>query len=147
MLLAKLQNDLITALKAGETVKLGLIRMMVSAIKYEKINLQRELSDEEIIALLVKEVKKRQDAIELYEKGQRPELAKKERDEIVLIQNYLPKQMSEDEIKKEAEKLFAAISESDRVNFGKVMSIIMPAFKGKADGRLVSNVIKSLVAK
>lgn len=142
MILQKLKEDMTASLKSGDAFSLSVLRMMISAVNYEKIDKQHELSDDEVINVLTREVKKRRDSIVLYRQGKREELAKKEEKEIALIGRYLPLQMSGEEIKKEVMAIISSISEADRLNFGKVMGTVMAKLKGKADGALITKTVK-----
>lgn len=99
MFLKNLQNDLNQALKNGEKLKVSVLRLLLSAINYEKIAKQHELSGTEITEVIRKEVKKRREAIELYQQGQREDLANKEKEEAEILNTYLPKQLSEEEVR------------------------------------------------
>ena len=147
MLLQQLKSDLIISMKSGDAFSVSVLRMMISALNYEKIDKQYELTDEEILAVLSREVKKRREAVVLYRQGNREELAAKEEKEITVIAVYMPKQMSDAEIRSDVEKILSGISEADKLNFGKVMSTVMGVLKGKADGALISKTVKELLGQ
>ena len=133
-----LKNDLKTALKAGDALRVLVLRMLLSEMNYKKIDLQRELTDEDILGVMAKEVKKRREAADSFTAGGRGEQAETERKEMEILAKYLPKMMSEMEIEKEIEKLPLP---SD---FGQAMKIVAPIFKGRADGTLVAKIVKKL---
>lgn len=138
----KIDQDLIESMKAKDETKLSVLKMLKSAIKNQEIQKQMELADEDVLSLIQGQIKSRQDSIELFDQGGRPELAQKEQAEIDLLKPYLPEQMSEEEIKK---LVLAAISQTGATGIqemGKVMAVLMPQVKGKADGSLVSQVVK-----
>jgi len=147
MLYQKIKEDLNEALKSGDTLRISVLRMVLSSFHNKEIekkgkNQNSELTEEEIIEVLKREAKKRKEAIETYLKGNRNDLADKEKKELEIIIAYLPKQLSEEEIKKivqEAIKKLGAQSEKD---FGKVMGFLMKELKGKADAGLVSQIVK-----
>jgi uncharacterized protein YqeY len=155
MLKQDIQNAATQALKSGDQMVSGTLRMLLAAIttkekekKFkEKIEGDAQLSDEEIINTISSEVKKRKDAVALYEKGNRPELADKEKKEIEILQKYLPEQLSLDEIKKMVVESIANTSAKEIKDMGKVMAELNPKIKGKADSGEVSKIVKELLSK
>ena len=144
----KLQNDLTTAMRARDEVKSSTIRMVLTAIKNEEVSGKeaRELSDAEVITVLSREAKKRREAAEAFEQGGAADRAASEKAEGVVIAEYLPKQLSEAEIK---ELIAAAIAESGATGpaqMGLVMKSLQPKIAGKADGGLVSGLVKAALA-
>lgn len=141
----KLQEELKAAMLARDEVKKSTLRMLISAIGYYEIQkggAGYTATEEDVMAVIQKEAKQRKDAITQYNDGGRPELAEKEEEELKLLQAYLPSQMSEEEIRplvQEAIKLSGATSLQD---IGKVMGVLMPKVKGKADGNLVNKIVK-----
>lgn len=155
MLKEKIQNNAKEALKNKEQFRLGVLRLVLAAIatkekekKFkEKIEGEANLSDEEVIDVISFEIKKRKDAILLYNQGNRPELAEKEEKEIEIIKNYLPEQLSEDEIKKIIKEAVEKTGAKEMRDMGKVMAEINPKIKGKADGGEVSKIVKEILLK
>lgn len=155
MLKQQIQNDTKQAMKAGDSFSVGVLRMLSSAIalkekdlKYkQKLEKEPELSDEQVVEVLSSEIKKRKDAIALYEKGNRPELAQKEQKEIEVLKKYLPEQLSEEEIKKLVEESIAKVGAKEIKDMGKVMADLNPKIKGKAEGGEVSKIVKELLSK
>jgi uncharacterized protein YqeY len=161
----QIHSDSITALKSGDKHASETLRMLLSSIsskekekryKLSKENpdkqesdLQKEseLTDEQILEAVSSEIKKRKDAIILYEKGNRPELAEKEKQEIEIIKKYLPEQLTEDELRKLVEEAIAKTGAKDIKDMGKVMGDLNPKIKGKADGGEVSKIVKELLSK
>ena len=144
----KLQNDLTTAMRARDEVKSSTIRMVLTAIKNEEVSGKeaRELSDAEVITVLSREAKKRREAAEAFEQAGAADRAAAEKAEGVVIAEYLPKQLSEAEIK---ELIAAAIAESGAsgpAQMGLVMKSLQPKIAGKADGGLVSGLVKAALA-
>ena len=131
-------------MREKDSTKVGTIRLLLSAIQYFEIQKQRDYqaSDEEIVSLIKKEVKKRKESIALYKQGKRDDLVEKETKELAILQAYLPEQMSEDEVRKIVEQTISETGASSIADMGKVMGILMPKVKGKADGSLVSNLVK-----
>jgi len=144
----RLQSDLTESIKARDEVRSGTIRMVLSAITNEEVSGKeaRELTDDDVITVLGREAKKRREAAEAYDDAGRAELADKERAELVVIEGYLPEQMSDDELTAIVE---AAISEVAATGaeggraMGAVMKIIQPKVKGRADGSVVAAKVKS----
>lgn len=148
-----IEQDLIEAMKARDEIKLSVLRMLKSAIHNSEIQKQSasarqssrdgtELKDEDVLGVIQSQIKQRQDSIELYEKGGRQELAQKEKAEIEILKTYLPEQMGEDEIREIIRKAIADTNAASIQDMGRVMGQIMPQVKGKADGSLVSNIVK-----
>lgn len=145
MLKDKLQDDLKTAMIAKDEEKLSVIRMLKSAIQYYEINKDGagyEATDEDVTDVIGKEIKKRRESIKLYEKGNRQELADKEKRELEMLQSYLPERMSEDEIRTLAQDAIKQTNASGMQDMSKVMGALMPKVKGKADGILISSIVK-----
>ena len=137
---AAITNDLRTAMRQREAFRVSVLRLMVAALTNARIAKKQDLTEDEEITVLNQEVKKRKEAIELYEQGKRPELAQKEAEEIKLIQAYLPQLMTAAEIKTAVEQLKAAGTLPD--DFGQAMRVAMAQFKGKAEGQLVAAAVK-----
>ena len=142
MLLQKLQSDLNIALKSKDALRLSVLRMILSALNYEQIEKQHDLNEEEIIAVLLRDAKKHRESIDSFKKANREDLWKKEELELAIIQTYLPAQMSAGDLKTEIGNIVSALSLEDKQNFGKVMSMVMVKLKGKADGALISGMVK-----
>ena len=121
------------AMKSKDSVKLGTVRSVISAIKNQEIDSKKELNEEEILALVTKEVKKRKEAAALYEQGDRPELKDKEIQEMEILKTYLPEQVSEDVLRKRIQEVIAETGAEGMKDFGKIMKTLVPEFKGKAD--------------
>lgn len=141
----KLNEDMKIAMKEKNQLKLSVIRMVKAALKNAEIDKKdHKLEEADILSVLQKEAKKRKEASEEFKRGNREELAKKELDELKIIEEYLPKQMSKEEIIAEVKKIISEIPEAERINIGKVMGKVMPLFKGRADGSLVNAVVREL---
>jgi len=172
MLKQQIKDAVNKALKTGDQLKAGTLRMLLASVitkekeKRYKISKEKqestedvlikesELTDEQIIETISSEIKKRKDAIILYEQGNRPELADKEKKEIEILKKYLPEQLPEEEIKKLVEESIEKIraelkdpSASSGQVMGKVMADLSPKIKGKADSGEVSKIVKELLSK
>lgn len=139
MLGDQIRADVITALKAGDTLRVSVLRMLVSALGYKKIDLQRDLGDEDVLAVIGNEAKKRREAIESYKAAGRTQQAETENLELAILQSYLPKQLSEEEVRAELGKLVLP------KDFPEAMKVASPMFRGKADGTMVVKVVKEMV--
>lgn len=142
----RLKADMKEAMKAKDKVRLSTIRMINSLIKNAEIEKRGELTDEEIIQLLMKYAKQRKESIEMYEKGGRQDLVEKEKAELAIVESYLPEQMSEEEIREIVKKAIEEVGAESVKDMGKVMKIVMPKVKGKADGSLVNKIVKELLS-
>jgi hypothetical protein len=165
MLKQKIQQAVNEALKSKDHFVSGTLRMLLASIitkekdKRYKIATEKpdtveealikesELTDEQILEVISSEVKKRRDAIVLYEQGKRPELAEKEKKEIEILQKYLPEQLKPEEIKKLAEESIVKVGAKEMRDMGKVMADLNPKIKGRAEGGEVSKIIKELLSR
>lgn len=145
MLRDQIQEDLKKAMIAKDEQRLSVIRMLKSAIQYYEIQkggAGYEATDEDIIEVIGREIKKRRESIELYEKGNRPELAEKENQELAFLQTYLPEQLSEEEVAKLVDEAITQTGATEMKDMGKVMGLLMPKVKGKADNSFVSSLVR-----
>lgn len=141
-LLQILQDEMKQALKAKDNLKLSVIRMLISEIKKVQIDKKKELSDEEIIEVIQRYAKQRKEAIKQYKDAKREDLAQKEEQELEIVSKFLPKQLSEEEIVKIVEQVIKETGASSMRDMGKVMKMVMEKVKGRADGSLVSKIVK-----
>ena len=144
----KLQTDLTQAIRSRDELQSGTIRMLLAAITNEEVagKAAKVLSDAEIITVLSREAKKRREAVEAYTQAKRDDLANKEKAEAAVIAQYLPKQLSEDEIKKLIQEAIASTGATGPSGMGLVMKQLQPKIAGKADGGLVSALVKAALA-
>ncbi|MBM3250970.1 MAG: GatB/YqeY domain-containing protein [Candidatus Nealsonbacteria bacterium] len=153
MLKQKIRNDLTKATKGGDEVVISTLRMLLAVVlnrekerKYkERIEGEVELTDEEMFEIISSEIKKRKEAIFGYKQGKRADLVKKEEAEMSILQQYLPEQLSEEEIRKLAQRTIKKVGAKEMRDMGKVMAEIMSEVKGRADGGLVSKIVKELL--
>ena len=125
------------AMKSKDSLKLGTVRSVIAAVKNQEIDLRKDLDEEEILAIVSREVKKRKEAANLYEKGKRPELKDKEIQEMKILQTYLPEQVSEEVLRQRIQEVIAETGAEGMKDFGKIMKTLVPEFKGKADNALI----------
>ena len=137
------------AMKAKEAGKqrLSVIRLVRGAIRQLEIDGKKELVDEDVLGVISKEAKQRRDAIEEFKKGGRDDLVAAAEAEIAILMEYLPKQLSKDEIKGLVQEAIAASGATSPKDMGKVMKELMPKVKGRADGKLVNEVVKEALAQ
>ncbi len=139
--------DLKEAMKSGDKGRVAVIRMARAAIKNAEIAKGRDLDNSEVVDALSKEVKQRNESIDELKKANRPELLEKEEKALSILKDYLPEQMSDEEIAEAARKVIDEVGATTPREKGKVMSELMPDLKGKADGRLISEVIDRLLSE
>ena len=145
----KLQSDLTDAIRSRAEVKSGTVRMLLAAITTEEVSgkVARVLKDDEIITVLSREAKKRREAVEAYVAAKRDDLADKERAEGEVIAEYLPAQLSEDEIKKMIADAISETGATGPAGMGLVMKVLSPKIAGKADGGVVSGLVKAALGQ
>ncbi|MHB9093220.1 MAG: GatB/YqeY domain-containing protein [Eubacteriales bacterium] len=143
----QLAEDMKTAMKDKESGKkrLSVIRMVRSSLKNVEIDKKKELSEDEVIEVLAREVKKRRDALEEYIKVGRQDIADGLQEEIGILIKYLPEQMSEEEVRSLVKGVIAEVQPTGPKDMGKVMGKLMPKIKGRADGKLVNQVVKEFL--
>src|SRR5688572_19149039 len=141
----QIRADLTAAMKAQEKERLSTLRMLQSAIKNEQINTGHELSDEEAMTVIRKAVKQRQDSIEQYTKGNRPELAEKERSEMELLKAYLPPELTDEEIESAVREIIASTGAQSKKDMGKVMKDATARYRGRVDGKKIQEIVSRLL--
>lgn len=146
-LFEQIDRDMVKALKGGDKDRLTVLRGLKSDLKYKKIEIGEELTDERAIEVLSSAAKRRRDSIEQFGKGGREDLVKKEEFELEVINSYLPKQLSEEELRQMAEAAIAEVGADSPKQMGQVMKVLVPRVKGRADGKLVNKLITELLAK
>lgn len=142
MLKAQIQSDMKTAMKAGDKTRLGVIRLILAAIKQREVDERIELDDSQVLAVLDKMVKQRRDSIEQYGAANRQDLVDVERFEVEVIQGYLPAALTEAEIAALAESAVAESGAAAMSDMGKVMAVLRPQVQGRADMGAVSALVK-----
>lgn len=141
-LVKRIDDDLTSALKHSEKLKLSVLRLIKSAMQNQRIQKGKALTDDEVLSLFSSMAKQRRESIEQFSLGGREDLVAKEKEELAIIQGYLPEPISEKEIEDMIEEAVAASSAESEADIGKVMKILMPRVKGLADGRLVNNKVR-----
>jgi uncharacterized protein YqeY len=146
--LGKVKADLLAAIKSGDQSKADALRFILSAVQNAAIAKGKDasLTVEELLEVLQKQAKQRRESIAAYEKGGRADLAGKEKEELVLIEAYLPRMLTEEEIRPLVEKAIGEADARGQQDMGKVMGLLMPRVKGKVDGAVVSKIVKELLS-
>lgn len=142
MITDNLQSQISEAMKARDEIRLSTLRMLSSALNYEKISKQHDLNEEEELVVVGKEAKKRRDAIDAYMKANQTERADKEKKELEILEAYLPKQMSDEELEKIVDESIKETGASAMSDMGRVIGSVMGKVKGMADGGRVSGMVK-----
>ena len=141
-LLEELNADMKQAMRDKEKVILSVIRMLKSSLQNEQINAGRELTDEEILTVLSREMKQRKDSLQEFVKANRDDLVQNVQDEINVLSKYMPEQLSEEEIINIINEAIDQTGASSKADMGKVMGLIMPKVKGKAEGAVVNRLVQ-----
>lgn len=142
-LFKKLQNEMKEALKNKNKEKLSTIRMLISEIKKVQIDLKKELDDNEVLSIIQRYAKQRREAIEQYKKAGRNDLVEKEEKELNIVLEFLPKQLTEKEIEEIVDSTIKELNATSMRDMGKVMKTVMEKVKGRAEGSIVSRIVKS----
>ena len=140
-----LQKDMIAAMKAKDKATLSTVRMLKAAVANEEINLGHDLSADEEISVLSHELKQRKDSLQEFEEAGRDEAVEKLKNEIKIVQKYMPAQLSAEEVKEVVQTTIEEIGATSKADFGKVMGAVMPKLKGKADGKVVNETVKKVL--
>src|SRR5258706_11904912 len=141
----KIRAELTEGMKGRDAEKLSTLRMLKSSLKYQQIEVGHELTDKEALAVIRKGVKQRQDSIEQYKKGNRPELAAKERSEMTMLQAYLPPELSDVEIEDGVKEIIASTGAASKKDMGKVMKEATARYKGRVDGKKIQEIAARLL--
>lgn len=145
-LLPRLNEDMKQAMRSKEKEKLSVIRMLKAALQNEAIRLGKaQLSEDEELTVLSRELKQRKDSLHEFEKAGREDLADKVRNEITYVNLYMPEQLTEEELENIIQEAIQQTGASSKADMGKVMGALMPKVKGKADGALVSKLVQKLL--
>jgi uncharacterized protein YqeY len=136
-----LLSDLKGAMKAKDTNRLNIIRRLNSEIKNQEIALKKEIDNDDIISIISTLIKKGKEAIELFDKGGRADLSEKEKIEVDILKNYLPEQVSEDDLRIRVQEVIKELGAESMGDLGRIMKILVPEFKGRADNKLVKNIV------
>lgn len=142
----QLDNDLKDAMRSKDKVRTETLRSLKSAIKYAEIEAGQELDDEGVVGAIGKQAKQRRDSIAEFEKAQRTDLVEKEMAELAILEQYLPAQLSPEDIRNRAEAVIAELGVTDMKGMGAVMQRLMADLQGQADGKVVNQIVRALLA-
>lgn len=142
----KIINDIKEAMKSQDKEKLAVLRMVKGAMQLEEINKKQELNDEDVIAVISKQIKTRKESIVEFEKGNRSDLIEKTQAEIKILEAYMPEQLSEEEVNKIIEEAIEQVNPQAPSDMGKIMGIVTPKLKGRADMSSVSKIVKEKIS-
>ena len=138
----QIMSDMKEAMKARDKVRLNTVRMIKSALMNEKIKAGHDLTAEEELTVLSREKKQREESIEEFTKANRKDLADETKQELAIVESYLPKQMTQEELNQAVSSAIAEVNAQGKSDFGKVMKVLMPKIKGKADGKAASDAVR-----
>lgn len=139
----RINNDMINYMKSKDSFALGVVRMVKGAIQLEKINLKRDLNDDEVVAVIAKQIKMRNDSIAEFTKANRNDLVTQYQNEIALLNKYMPEQLTEAEVNEIIDEAFAKINPTSSKDMGLIMREVSPKLKGRADMGKVNAIIKA----
>jgi len=140
-------EDVKQAMKSGDTLKRDTLRMLLSSVKNAEAAKLDSLDEGEVLGVIAKEVKRHQESIDAFKKGNRADLVAKEEAELKILQSYMPAQLSHDDVVKAVQEIITAVGAKGPGDKGKVMQQLMPKLKGKADGKLINDVVTELLGK
>jgi len=145
-LIDQIHDDLKKSMKAKDGNRVSVLRFLLSSIKYREIEKKDPLDDDEVLAEITASAKRRRESMEAFTEGGRMDLVEKEGSELAILQEYLPEQLSPDEVRSVVQEVVEAVSATSANDFGKVMKELMPRLRGKADGKLVSEVVREALS-
>ena len=143
MITEKIKTQIVDAMKAGDKLKMSTLKLLSSALHNAQIKKQEDLSEQEELEVVKREAKMRKDAIEAYEKAGANDRAQKEKDELVILQSYLPEEISDEEVKKIVDQVIASTNDASMKDMGKIIGEVMGKCKGQADGKKVSEMVRA----
>tara|TARA_B100000003_G_C10684848_1_gene272570 strand:+ start:76 stop:519 length:444 start_codon:yes stop_codon:yes gene_type:complete len=144
-LLKNITDEMYLSMKSGDKEKANTLRTLISKLKDQQIKLRKDISDEEALKIIKTLVKQRKESAEIYSKAGREELAQKENFEISILNNYLPKLMSEEDVLSLIKKIVNETNAKDLSDIGKVMPLVMQRGEGKVDGKIANSILRSLL--
>lgn len=145
-LIEQIQEDLKRSMKAKDGNRVSVLRFLMSSIRNREIEKRNPLDDDEVLAEITSSAKRRRESIEAFKEGGRADLVAKEEAELAVLQEYLPEQLSPDEIRGIVQEVIVAVGASTAGDIGKVMKELMPRLRGKADGKLVNEIVRETLS-
>lgn len=148
MILEKMNKDFVQAMKNKDALRVSVLKMLKSQVKYREIdNREKPVTDEDVVEIIGKEIKKHEESIEMYRTGNREDLAKKEEEELKILKEYLPRQMTEEEVIAFVSEVIVKLGAESPKDFGRVMKEVMTALRGKADGAIIKRTVEESLKK
>ncbi len=145
-LIEQIEKDIIAAMKAKEPVKVSTLRMLKSALGNHLIQVKKDKpEDADVLSIIAKQAKQRRESVESFEKAGRKDLADKEKDELAILETYLPKQLTDEELAGAVRNAIAISGAKSPADIGKLMKVLMPSIQGKADGKRVQDAVKAIL--
>ncbi|MFA5168354.1 MAG: GatB/YqeY domain-containing protein [Candidatus Omnitrophota bacterium] len=142
----QIEKDVIVAMKAKDAVKVSTLRMLKSALGNYLIQVKRnKAEDSEVLGIITKQAKQRRESMESFEKAGRKDLSEKEKSELAILESYLPKQLTDDELRAIVQNAIATSDAKGPADIGKLMKVLMPSIQGRADGKRVQEAVKALL--
>jgi uncharacterized protein len=136
-----LLSDMKEAMKAKDKIRLNTIRGLHSEIRNQEIDLKKDLEDEAIVTIIASQIKKRKESISLFEKGNRSDLSEIEQKEIDILKKYMPEQVSEETLRNRVQEVIKELGVQNQGEMGRIMKILVPEFKGKADNKMIKDLV------
>lgn len=146
-LLQQLTADMVSAMKKRDKETLNVVRMLKAAVQNEQIELGHDLSNDEEVAVMAREYKQRKESLAEFEKADSNDLIEQTKKELAIVEKYMPQQLSKDDVEKIVSEVIATLGADSMKNFGQVMGAVMPKVKGRADGKVVNQVVKEQLSK
>lgn len=146
-LLQQLTSDMVAAMKNRDKETLKVVRMLKAAVQNEQIELGHDLSNDEEVAVMAREYKQRKESLAEFEKAGRQDLVDQTNKELAVVEKYMPKQLSKDDVTKIVSDVVKQLGADSMKNFGQVMGAVMPKVKGQADGKMVNQIVKEQLSK
>ena len=140
-MLEKLQNDLKVAMKEKNGLRTSVLRMLISEFKYAQIEKMAPLTDADSMQVIQRAIKKRKESIDLYEKGNRPDLAAKEKEELKILQEFAPAQLDEAAVQQKIDEVISELGAKDKKDMGRVMKEVLSRYQGQIDGKLAQKIV------
>jgi uncharacterized protein YqeY len=145
-LIEQIQEDLKRSLKAKDGMRISVLRFLLAAVKNREIEKRDALNDDEVLAEIASSAKRRRESIEAFRDGERHDLVEKEESELAILTEYLPEQMSPEDVRRVAQEVIKAVNAQSAADIGTVMKELMPRIRGQADGKIVNQIVREILA-
>ena len=145
-LIDRINEDIIRSMKAKDGTRVSVLRFLMASIQGKEKDKKETLEEEEVLAEIQSSAKRRKESLEAFSEGGRQDLVDKEAAELVILEEYLPEQLSEDEIRSAVQETVAEVGAGSMADLGKVMKELMPKLQGRADGKLASQIVREVIS-